>query len=80
MAGRALRTTPEHPFYVRGAGWIPAGQLEPGDLLSTPGGEWLPVERVADTRRVAHGLQLPRQRVPYVLHRAAGSGVRCVGA
>src|SRR5690606_37399966 len=21
----------------------------PGDLLSTPGGEWLPVERVADT-------------------------------
>jgi len=29
----ALRCTPEHPFWVLGEGWVPAGQLRPGDLL-----------------------------------------------
>jgi hypothetical protein len=51
VAGRKLRTTPEHPFFVREQGWTPAGELEPGDLLSTPHGEWLPVEQLTDTGR-----------------------------
>ncbi len=51
VAGRTLRTTPEHPFFVREQGWTPAGELEPGDLLSTPHGEWLPVEQLTDTGR-----------------------------
>lgn len=25
--------TPDHPFYVRGRGWVPAAELEPGDQL-----------------------------------------------
>jgi len=25
--GELIRTTPEHPFYVEGKGWTPAGRL-----------------------------------------------------
>lgn len=28
-----LLTTPEHPFFVAGRGWVPAARLEPGDRL-----------------------------------------------
>jgi hypothetical protein len=31
-----IDTTPEHPFYVDGKGWVRAGSLEVGDKLLTP--------------------------------------------
>jgi hypothetical protein len=49
VAGRVIRTTAEHPFWVAGMGWIAAGELKPGQLLSSHDGNWLPVEAVTFT-------------------------------
>ncbi|MDP2311740.1 MAG: polymorphic toxin-type HINT domain-containing protein [Pseudomonadota bacterium] len=38
--------TPEHPFYVDGAGWIAAAELRTGDLVPTADGGWLTVAGV----------------------------------
>src|SRR5262245_12785792 len=46
------RTTPEHPFFVYGRGWIPAGMLEIGDVLRSHDGQKLPVEAVTDSGEV----------------------------
>lgn len=51
VAGRVLRTTPEHPFFVEGQGWTPAGELQPGQLLSTATGGWLPVELITNAHQ-----------------------------
>jgi len=47
-----IRTTPEHPFYVRGRGWIPTALLEVGDWLRGHDGRCLPVEAVTDSGEV----------------------------
>jgi hypothetical protein len=44
VAGRSIRTTAEHPFYVKDGGWTPASNLVPGNLLATLDGRWLPLE------------------------------------
>jgi hypothetical protein len=49
VGGRVVRTTPEHPFWVKGEGWLAAGLLEVGDLLCSHDGRWLPVEDLLDT-------------------------------
>jgi hypothetical protein len=46
VAGGTIRTTAEHPFWVRGAGWRHAQQLEPGDELRCEDGRWLAVDAV----------------------------------
>ena len=51
VAGRVLRTTAEHPFWVRGRGWTAASQLRVGDALRSHDGQWLAVESVRDTGR-----------------------------
>ena len=33
VGGRVIRTTPEHPFWVVGRGWVAAQQIEVGDSL-----------------------------------------------
>lgn len=33
IAGETITTTPEHPFYVVGQGWTPAGTLTIGDEI-----------------------------------------------
>jgi Pretoxin HINT domain len=43
-----VRTTPEHPFYVRGAGWTPAAELVAGQTVDTAHGEG---SRVLDVSR-----------------------------
>src|SRR5205814_959611 len=48
VAGRLIRTSHEHPFWVRGKGWTSAAELQPGDELSSHNGQWVPVERVDD--------------------------------
>ena len=53
VGGRMIRVTGEHPFWVRGKGWVAATFLEVGDLLSSHDGQWLPVEAVnTDDREV----------------------------
>ncbi|MBY0456593.1 MAG: hypothetical protein K2V38_04595, partial [Gemmataceae bacterium] len=47
--GELIRTTPEHPFWVEGTGWTPAGELREGDRLATLSGEWVPLAEVYDT-------------------------------
>ena len=37
--GEEIVATPEHPFYVVSKGWIKAGALRPGDVLSLQSGE-----------------------------------------
>ena len=49
VGGQLIRTTGEHPFYVKGRGWVAALELLPGDLLATEDGQWVPVEEVYDT-------------------------------
>ena len=43
--GRTIRTTAEHPFWVRGRGWVPAQQLRAGDQLRHDR-RWLPVDGI----------------------------------
>lgn len=43
-----IRTTDLHPFFVEGAGWTPAKELQPGDRLSIRAGGYV---GVADVRR-----------------------------
>jgi hypothetical protein len=38
IAGNVVTTTDEHPFMVQNMGWILARDLQPGDVLLTPGG------------------------------------------
>jgi hypothetical protein len=51
VGGRVLGTTAEHPFWVRGRGWVAASQLRVGDELRSPDGQWVAVEGVRDTGR-----------------------------
>jgi hypothetical protein len=43
-----IRVTGEHPFYVANHGWRGARELQPGDLLRSHDGQWVPVEEVID--------------------------------
>jgi hypothetical protein len=52
VAGQIIETTPEHPFYVLGKGWLPVAWLQIGDFLYTRGGLLVAVEGVADSGRV----------------------------
>jgi RHS repeat-associated protein len=44
--GETIETTPEHPFWVVGAGWTEAGRLQIGDGVRTLGGETRAIERI----------------------------------
>jgi serpin B len=46
VRGRVIRTTDTHPFFVKEKGWTPAGELQPGDWLSSSIGRWVEVEAV----------------------------------
>jgi len=47
QAGKeTIQTTPEHPFYVEGKGWVRAGSLEVGDKLLTSDNGTLAIEVV----------------------------------
>ncbi len=49
VGGQVIRTTGEHPFWVYNKGWVAAGKLEEGDLLSSHDGQWVAVEEAFDT-------------------------------
>jgi hypothetical protein len=47
--GLVVRTTPEHPFWVDGVGWVEAGGLVPGERIATLSGSWAEVQEVYDS-------------------------------
>src|SRR6516164_604687 len=49
VGGQVIRTTAEHPVYAGGWGWLPAGQLRPGDCVLSHDGRWVEVEEGFDT-------------------------------
>ncbi|HEY7152991.1 MAG TPA: Hint domain-containing protein [Gemmataceae bacterium] len=51
--GRTIRTTAEHPFYVREKGWTAAKELQAGDLLRSHDGQWVAVESVTEGEELA---------------------------
>jgi hypothetical protein len=53
VAGRVIRTTAEHPFFVRGRGWSAAQTLGPGDELLTESGSWVRCEAAVLTAETA---------------------------
>ena len=46
VGGKVIRTTAEHPFWVKDKGWTEATRLTTGDLLSSHDGQWIAVEEV----------------------------------
>jgi hypothetical protein len=46
-----IRCTAEHAFFVRGKGWVAAGEMGAGDELRMAGGGFVEVEEVAGTGR-----------------------------
>ena len=44
-----IRTTSEHPFFVRGRGWTPAAELQSGDLVFRREPGWIEIEEVVPT-------------------------------
>jgi hypothetical protein len=48
-----VTSTPEHPFYVQGKGWVPVRELRSGDRLVDPKGSEVDVVSVAPTGETA---------------------------
>ncbi len=46
VGGRAIRTTAEHPFWVRGKGWTHAQQINKGNELYSHDGTWVKVDAI----------------------------------
>jgi Pretoxin HINT domain len=61
---RAIRTTPEHPFWVRDRGWVPAQQLHAGDELRSNDGRWVLVDGIDGPKPSAPVLQHARRALP----------------
>ena len=47
-SGETIETTSEHPFYVEGAGFVPAGRLSIGNAIVTRAG---PAVKVVEVER-----------------------------
>ena len=77
IAGQTIRTTAEHPFFVKGKGWRCAKELEPGDLLSSHDEKWTPVETVTDSNEVAtvYNLRISEHHTYFVGNRDWGFSV-----
>ena len=50
--GESIVTTPEHPFYITGQGWIPAGALQVGEKILRANGQVGTVKRIAVTKQL----------------------------
>jgi hypothetical protein len=51
--GTRVETTPEHPFYVEGTGWTPAGRLAIGNAIVTRAGPSLKIVRIETKEKPA---------------------------
>jgi hypothetical protein len=63
-----IKTTPEHPFYVEGKGWVEAGRLKNGDLIKTQAGSPIAVEftELRQERTTVHNLRVEDTETFYV--------------
>ncbi len=52
VGGQVIRTTGEHPFYVKEQGWVDCQGLSIGDLLLSHDGQWVAVEDLLNTREL----------------------------
>src|SRR5262249_5375561 len=43
VGGRTIRTTAEHPFFVKRKGWLCAKEVQVGDDMSSHDGQWVTV-------------------------------------
>lgn len=80
VRGREIRTTREHPFFVRGKGWISAKEIETGDQVSSHDGQWVTVEAVTDLNEVAtvYNLRVSDYHTYFVGSREWGFSVWCI--
>jgi hypothetical protein len=49
VLGQTIRSTAEHPFFVRDKGWTPLNQIHTGDSIWTEVSGWVTVDVVEDT-------------------------------
>jgi RHS repeat-associated protein len=49
VGGRTIRTTGEHPFWVRDKGWTPVKEMAVGDEIASEDGRWLAVNTLVET-------------------------------
>src|SRR5262249_8906884 len=49
VQGRTIRSTSEHPFFVRGKGWVALSQIAAGERVWTEASGWVTVEAVEET-------------------------------
>src|SRR5262249_5864239 len=50
--GEVIRTTPEHPFYVPGRGWVPTKDLSTHDRLLSHDGRLVSIDHIIDTEQI----------------------------
>ncbi|WP_098462356.1 polymorphic toxin-type HINT domain-containing protein [Isoptericola jiangsuensis] len=84
--GHDLVTTDEHPFAVANMGWILARDLQPGDILTTPDGDTVTLDRIdvehTDQPVAVHNIHVATHHTYYVfagttavlVHNAGGHG------
>jgi RHS repeat-associated protein len=53
VGSRTIRTTAEHPFWVRGRGWTDVKDLVVGDHLLGRDGEWTVLSKIEDEQELA---------------------------
>jgi serpin B len=77
VGGQTIRTTAPHPFFVRGRGWTPAGEIKVEDRLSTNHGDWIEVEKVlhTDKSEAVYNLRVAEYRTYFVGSREWKFGV-----
>src|SRR5262249_43824821 len=49
VLGQLIRSTAEHPFFVKGKGWTPLNRINAGDAIWTEASGWVTVEVVEET-------------------------------
>ena len=74
---RTICTTAEHPFWVRGRGWIAAHQLVAGDLLRSHDGQWVALGSVVGNleAKPVYNLQIEEYHTYFVGDRHWGFSI-----
>jgi intein/homing endonuclease len=68
VGGQVLKTTAEHPFWVRDRGWVATENLQTGDELAGKDGEWTRVEAIVGTSDdvPVYNLHVPEDQTYFV--------------